>query len=96
MQQWLEAYAHGLQCFLEAADGRHWRPEGEGFASKVSPLVEAFIGETGTWDLEGCTVDCWSKLLRNVPHQRDEGACADMISYLDELAMCWPCRKAWD
>ena len=48
MQQWLEAYACGLQCIREAADGRHLRPEGEGFTPKVSSFVEAFIGETGT------------------------------------------------
>ena len=54
MQQWLEAYAHGLQSIREAAEGRHWRPEGEGFTPKVSPLVEVFIGETGTWDVKGC------------------------------------------
>ena len=95
MQQWLEAYACGLQHIREAADGRQWRPEGEGFAPKVSPLVEAFIGETGTWDIEGCAVDCWSKLPENVSHQRDEGACVDEISYLNELATCQPSRKAW-
>ena len=44
MQQWLEAYTCGLQHVGEAADGRHWRPEGEGFTPKVSPLVEVFIG----------------------------------------------------
>ena len=96
VQQWLEAYAHGLQHIREAAGGRCWRPEGEGFAPKVWPLVEAFISETGTWDIEGCAIDCWSELPENVPHQRDEGACVDIISYLDELAMCQPSRKAWD
>ena len=30
------------------------------------------------------------------PHQRDEGACTNIISYLDELAMCQPSRRAWD
>ena len=96
MQQWLEAYAHGLQCIREAADGRRWRPEGEGFTPNILPLVEAFIGETGTWDIKVCTIDCWSKLIGNVPHQRDKRARADMISYLDELATCQPSRKAWD
>ena len=88
--------ARGLHSWTSAADGSHWRPEGEGFTPKVSPLVEAFIGETGAQDVEGCAVDCWSKLPGNVPHQRDEGACMDMISYLDELATCQPSRKVWD
>ena len=51
---------------------------------------------TGAWDVKGCTIDCWSKPLGNVLHQRDEGACADVISYPDELAICQPSRKAWD
>ena len=51
MWQWLEAYAHGLQHIREAAEGRCWRPEGEGFTPKASPLVEAFIGKTGAWDV---------------------------------------------
>ena len=96
MWQWLEAYTRGLQHVREAVEGRRWRPEGEGFAPKVLPLVEAFIGETGTRDVKGCTVDCWSKPPGDIPHQRDEGACANIISYLDELATCQPSRKAWD
>ena len=60
MWQWLEAFAHGLQHVGEAAEGRHWRPEGEGFTPKVSPLVEAFISKTGTWDIKGCAINCWT------------------------------------
>ena len=90
------AYTHGLQHIGEAAEDRHWKPAGEGFAPKVSPLVEAFISETGAWDVKGCPVDCWSEPLGNVPHQRDEEACMDIISYLDELAMCRPSRKSWN
>ena len=96
VQQWLEAYAHRLQCVGEAVQGQHWRPEGEGFTPKVLPLVEAFISMTGAWDVEDCTVDCWSELPRDVPCQRDEGAYVNVISYLDELATHWPSRKAWD
>ena len=96
LQQWLEAYACGLQCVGEAADGRHWRPQSEGFTPKVLPLVEVFIGETGAQDIEGCSINCSSKLPGNNQHQRDEGACMDVISYLDELGTCWPSRKAWD
>ena len=96
MWQWLEAYACGLHCIREAANGRYWRPEGEGFTTKVSLLVEAFISETGAWDVKGCTIDCWSEPQGNVLHQRDEGVCTDVISYLDELAMHQPSRKTWD
>ena len=95
-QEWLKAYAHGLQHIGEAALGWRWRPEGESFASMVLPLVEAFISMTGAWDVEDCAVDCWSEPRGDFLHQRDEGTYADIISYLDELVMCWPLRKAWD
>ena len=32
MRQWLKAYTCGLQRIGKAVEGRHWRPEGEGFA----------------------------------------------------------------
>ena len=96
MQQWLKAYANGLQCIGEAAEGRSWRPVSESFTPKVSPLVEVFIGMTGVQDVEDCTVDCWSEPPGDVLCQRDEGTYADVISYLDELAMHQPSWKAWD
>ena len=77
-------------------EGRCWRPEGENVTPKVSLLVKAFISMTGAQDVEGCAVDCWSEPLEDVPHQRDKGTYADIISYLDELAMHWPSKKAWD
>ena len=92
----MKACACGLQCIGEAAEGRCWIPEGESSASKGSPLVEAFIGVTGVRDVENCAVDCWSEPPGDVLHQRDEGAHADVISYLDELAMRQPSRKVWD
>ena len=45
----------------KAVEGRHWRPDGQGFAPKVSPLMEALIGETGTLDVKGHAVNCWSE-----------------------------------
>ena len=90
-----ETYAHGLQHVGEAAEGRRWRPEAESFAPKVLPLVEAFIGITGAWDVEDCAMNCWSEPLGNFPHQKDEGAYADVIFYLDELATCQPSSKTW-
>ena len=95
VQQWLEAYTHALQCIGEAVESRCWRPEGKGFAPKVSLLVEAFIGVTGVQVTTNC-----HELLEQPPgdvlHQRDEGTHANIISYLDELAMCPPSGKAWD
>ena len=73
MQQWLKAYALGLQHTGEAVEGRWWRPEVESFTPKVLWLVEAFIGVTGVQDVEDCTMDCWSKPLGDVPCQRNEG-----------------------
>ena len=96
VQQWLEAYTHALQNVGEAAKGRHWRLEGEGFAPKVLPLVEAFISMTGVQDVKNCTVSCWSDPPGDIPCRRDEGTYANIISYLDELAMHQPLRKAWD
>ena len=96
MQQWLEAYTHGLQHIRKAVEGRHWRPEGKGFTPKVLPPVEAFISKTGAQDIKGGTIDYWSEPLKNILHQRNEGACANIISYLDELATSQPSRKAWN
>ena len=63
VQQWLEAYTCVLQCVREVVEGRHWRPEGEGFAPKVSPLVEAFISITSAWDAKNCALNCWSDII---------------------------------
>ena len=96
VQQWLEAYTCALQHIGEAAESRHWRPDGKGFATKVSLLVEAFISMTGAKVAEDCAVSCWNDPPEYVPHQRDEGTHTNVISYLDELATCQPLRKAWD
>ena len=95
MEQWLGTYAHALQCIGEAVEGRCWRPEGEGFAPKVFPLVEAFIGMMGARDAKDCAVDCWSEPPGNIPCQSDTGTYTNVIFYLDELATRWPSRKAW-
>ena len=96
VQQWLEVYTHTLQHIGEAVEGRCWRPEGEGFAPKVSPLVEAFISMTGAQDAKNCTVSCWCDPPGDVLDQRDQGTNANVISYLDELVTCRPYRKALD
>ena len=69
---------------------------GKGFAPKVSLLVEVFIGMTGVQVVKDCAVSCWNDPREDVPHQRDKGAHANIISYLDELATCQPLLKAWD
>ena len=38
----------------------------------------------------------WNNPSKDVLHQRDEGAHANIISYLDELAMHQPSQRAWD
>ena len=96
VQQWLEAYTHALQCVEEAAEGRQWRLDGKGFAPKVLLLMEAFIGMTGARVAEDYAMSCWNDPPEDILHQRDEGTQANVISYLDELAMCQPSSKAWD
>ena len=95
-QQWLEAYSHALQHVGEAAEGRHWTPMCKGFAPKVSLLVEAFIGVTGVWVAEDCAMSCWNDPLEDIPHQSNESVHANVISYLDELAMCQLSWEGWD
>ena len=51
---------------------------------------------TGVRDAKNCTVCCWSEPPGDVLQQRDKGAYANVISYLNELATCQPSRKAWD
>ena len=41
-------------------------------------------------------MSCWNDPLEGVLCQRDEGAHANVISYLDELATCQPLQRAWD
>ena len=94
VQEWLEAYTRVLQHVGEAAEGRHWRPKGEGFVPKVSLLVEAFISMTAARGAKNFAVSCGSNPTGDVPCQRDKGTSANVISYLDELAMHQPLRKA--
>ena len=59
---------------------------GRDFASRVLPLVEIF---TNVLNLEIPTmnaVSCWDSQMGCIPHHRDEGALAHIISYLDEKA----------
>ena len=83
---WLLAYAHTLQCMGEGADGRMWWPTGVCFTPQISLLVDVFIQETGVELVEADIASCWGQLLEEVPHQKDEGPFAEVISHLDELA----------
>ena len=96
MQQWLLAYACALQCIGEAADGRTWRPDGRCFTPQISLLVDTFLEVTNAEVMEADIVHCWSESQKTTSLQRDEGAFAHVISYLDNLAQCLPTRKAWD
>ena len=44
---WLLAYTCALQCVGEATEGRMWCPMAIHFTPQVSPLVDAFMEETG-------------------------------------------------
>ena len=53
----------------------------------------------GMMDVEILTatiVSFWDSPPVHIPHQRDEGALAHVISYLDEKVTCQPMCKAWD
>ena len=63
---WLLAYAHALQCMGEAADGRMWCPSGVHFTPHISPLVDAFIKETGAELIEADIASCWGQPLEEV------------------------------
>ena len=88
-QEWMEAYAHTLQCSAEAAEGRCWMPNGNNFAPSVLLLVEAFTSELRVEILPMKAVSCWDYPPAHVPHQRDKGCLAHVISYLDEKAKVW-------
>ena len=45
---------------------------------------------------EDCAMDCWGDNPEQVPQQKDKGAHAKVISYLNELATHRPSRKSWD
>ena len=83
---WLLAYAHTLQHVGKAMEGRTWCPNGVHFTPQISPLVDAFIEETGAELIELDFVSCWGQPLEEVLLQKDDGPFADVISYLDEPA----------
>ena len=87
---WLLAYAHTLQHVGEAMEGRMWCPSGVHFTLQISPLVDAFIEETGAELIELDITACWGQPPEEVPHQKDEGPFVDVILYLDELVQCVP------
>ena len=90
------AYAHALQHMGEAREWRTWCPSGVHFTPQISPLVNAFIEETGVELIELNIASCWGQPLEEVLRQKDQGPWADVISYMDELAQCVPMQKAWD
>ena len=76
--------------------GTCWDPMGKGFTPHVSLLVETFRSMMGAQVTIPCTVDCWDPPQEDVSHQKDSGAHAKVISYLDEVATCQPSQRAWD
>ena len=95
-QEWMEAYACTLQCSAEAAEGRCLTPNGNDFFPRFPLLVEAFTSKLKVEILPASAVNCWDHLPVYIPHQRDEGPLAHVISYLDDKATHLPMHKAWD
>ena len=95
-QEWLLAYAHVLKYVGEATDRRMWKPNRKCFMPQICMLLDAFLEATGAKVVEADVARCWSEPPQTIPWQRDEGAFADVISHLDNLAQCLPTRKAWD
>ena len=93
--QWLLAYACALQCVGEVVDGRTWKPNGKQFSPQISQLVDTFTDETQAELVEAEVALCWNELPWKVLYQRDEGAFAEVISHLDQLAKWLPTRWAW-
>ena len=84
---WLLAYAHALQCVGEAVEGRKWCPIGMCFTPQVSPLVDAFIKETGVQLTELRIASCLDQPAAEVPLQKQDGPFTDVIAYLDDLVL---------
>ena len=96
VQHWLEVYAHTLQQVGEFTEGRCWTLMGRDFVPRVLLLIEVFAGVLSMEIPRASAVSCWYSLPACIPHQRDEGALAHVISYLDEKATHKPTCKAWD
>ena len=96
VQHWLEAYTHTLQWVGEAAEGRCWMPMGRDFTPRVLLLLEVFTDVLNVEISPASAVSCWDSQLACIPHQRDEGALAHVILYLDKKATHQPMCKAWD
>ena len=90
---WLLAYARTLQCVGEAVEGRMWCPMGMHFTLQVSPLVDAFIEETGAELTELRIASCWGQPTMEVLLQKQDGPFTDVITYLDDLAQHMPTPK---
>ena len=92
---WFMAYSHTLQWVGEAAHRRKWESRREALEIKASPPVRAFWHETDV-DLMMASVKlCWEPVPRELYQQRDNGPTTQVISYLDELAVCMPTLEAW-
>ena len=80
----------------EAANRRTWRPHGRHFTPQISLLVDAFLEVTNAEEMEADVMCCLSEPLKTILLQRNEGAFAHDVSYLNNLAQHLPTRKAWD
>ena len=94
---WLLAHAQALQHVGEAMEGKRWQQIGICFDPEVSPLIDAFIAQTEVELMEIGITTCWSEAsAAAILPQKQDGPLADVIAFLDELAMCMPSHMAWD
>ena len=94
---WFVAYSCTLQHVGEAAHGWKWQwPAREALEVKVSPLVHAFLEETGMDLTVACNKLCWEPTPRAIFCKREEGPVAHVITFLDKLAVRVPSLDAWD
>ena len=92
---WSMAYCCTLQWVGKAAHRWKWEwPAKETLEVKVSPLVHTFWEETGVDLIVACLKLCWEPAPRAIYHKREEGPVANVVSFLDELAVRVPSLDA--
>ena len=89
--------SRGLNCFVRSEDKvLHGVGTMTALEIKAFPLVRTSWCKTDV-DLMMVSVKCcWKPTPRTLHHQRENGPTTHVISYLNELAVHLPTRKAWD
>ena len=79
---WLLDYTCALQHVGDATEGRMWHLSGVCFNLQTSPLVDAFVEETGEELRELDITACWGQPLKEALYQKDEPF-TEVVLYLD-------------